>query len=426
MQKKTFKHLTLEDRVRIETLIKEGFSLRYIADRLDKSPSSISREIKNYSVTVSPKCCDCVFQNDCSNTHICGSSGCYKKCKFCSKAKKYCSDYVQAFCETRLAHPLKLCNTCCKKAYCHFERAYYYGDKAHQQSRDNLINPRSGFNLTLEELIQINDVVSPLVQRGQSVYHIHQTHKEILPVSESSLRRLIGDSELDARPIDLPEAVKRKERQKPRSSSNPPVSKAGHLYQDYLAFINLHDTLVVQMDCIEGCKSDSGAVLSLHFSAFHMQLYFMLERHDSASVTAMLDRIETSLGKDLFASAFPLILTDNGTEFSDISGMERSVFGGKRTTIYFCEPNRSDQKGQCENNHKLFRRIIPKGTSIERLMQTDMTLITNHINSYVRKSLFGKSPYSLAMAMLPEDFFFLLGLDQLPATEVMLTPELLN
>lgn len=152
----------------------------------------------------------------------------------------------------------------------------------------------------------------------------------------------------------------------------------------------------------------------------------MLERHDSASVTAMLDRIETSLGKDLFTSAFPLILTDNGTEFSDISGMERSVFGGKRTTIYFCEPNRSDQKGQCENNHKLFRRIIPKGTSIERLMQTDMTLITNHINSYVRKSLFGKSPYSLAMAILPEDFFFLLGLDQLPATEVMLTPELLN
>ena len=67
----------------------------------------------------------------------------------------------------------------------------------------------------------------------------------------------------------------------------------------------------------------------------------MLERHDSASVTAMLDRIETSLGKDLFASAFPLILTDNGTEFSDISGMERSVFGGKRTTIYFCEPNLS-------------------------------------------------------------------------------------
>lgn len=94
--------------------------------------------------------------------------------------------------------------------------------------------------------------------------------------------------------------------------------------------------------------------------------------------------------------------------------------------IFFCEPNRSDQKSQCENNHKLFRRIVPKGTSVDRFSQADMSLTTNHINSYIRKSLFGRCPYDLARAALPADFFILLGLEQLPAKEVVLTPELLK
>lgn len=242
-----------------------------------------------------------------------------------------------------------------------------------------------------------------------------------LPVSESSVRLLIHSCELDIRLIDLPEAVKRKPRRKPVPSSLSPVSKTGHMYQDYLSFIQSHDIPVVQMDCIEGCQSDSGAVLSLHFTAFHMQLYFQLEKHDSASVVAVLDRIEAS-----FAASFPLILTDNGREFSDIRGMERSVSGGKRNHIFFCEPNRSDQKAQCETNYKLFRRIVPKGTSVEDFMQADMTLVTNHINSYVRKALFGKCPYSLAKVILPDVFFTLLGLEQIPSDQVTLTPELLK
>lgn len=90
--------------------------------------------------------------------------------------------------------------------------------------------------------------------------------------------------------------------------------------------------------------------------------------------------------------------------------MERSYITGTRTKVFFCEPNRSDQKGACENNHKLFRYVIPKGTSIDELKQSDITLITNHINSYRRKSLFGSSPYELAMKYIPEEFFTSLGL----------------
>lgn len=426
MQKKTQKHFIEEERIRIETFLNEDFSLRYIADRLDKSPSTVSREVKKHTVTHIPKCCDCINSSNCTLHHVCGSSSCNKKCKTCNKAKKYCTDYSQAFCDTMLAHPLQLCNSCRKKSFCHFEQRLYCGKAAQQQYKDTLANSRNGFDLTAGELEKINSIVTPLVRRGQSVYHIVKTNQEVLPISESSVRRLINSCELDIRLIDLPEAVKRKPRRKNLPQSKPSVSKTGHLYQDYLVFVQNNDVPVVQMDCVEGLQTDKGAILSLHFVSLHMQLYFALEVHNSASVVEMLDRIEEALGKELFASCFPVILTDNGKEFSDINGMEKSIYGGTRTKIFFCEPNRSDQKSQCETNHKLLRRIIPKGTTIESFMQADMTLATNHINSYVRKSLFEKSPYDLATDILPNDFFILLGLEQIPAKEVLLTPDLLK
>ena len=39
------KHLTGAEHIKIETLVAQGFSIRSIADFLEKSPSIISREI---------------------------------------------------------------------------------------------------------------------------------------------------------------------------------------------------------------------------------------------------------------------------------------------------------------------------------------------------------------------------------------------
>ncbi len=57
--------------------------------------------------------------------------------------------------------------------------------------------------------------------------------------------------------------------------------------------------------------------------------------------------------------------------------MERSVFGGKRTRAFFCEANRSDQKAECETNHKLTRWVIPKRTSLQHLVREDTVLLSN-------------------------------------------------
>lgn len=421
-------HLTYDDRVRIEALLEEEVSLRYIAERLDKSPSTISREIKKHTKAIPHrKCCDCMYFKDCSVRNACRPDGsCPQKCKNCQKAKAYCPDYVQTFCGRLEDSPLHLCNSCHKRHLCHFEQHLYSAENAYSEYRDRLVNSRSGFDLTGGQLDSIDRIVSPLIKKGQSVYHIVQTNKNELAVSESSIRRLIKASELEVRDIDLKEAVRRRPRKRKKIHPDPSVLKTGHLYCDYLEYIKKHDVSVVQMDCVEGKPEDRRALLTLHFSMPHMQLAFLLEEHTSSQVAAALDTMEKKLGKGLFASCFPVILTDNGHEFWDISGMERSVYGGIRTKIFFCEPNRSDQKGQCENNHKLIRNVIPKGTSLDGFTQEDILLMMNHINSYKRKSLFGCCPYEIAKKMLPQDFFDLLGLKRIRGNQVMLSPALLK
>lgn len=419
-------HLTSDDRVRLETLLNEGASLRYIAECLDKSPSSISREIKKHTVIKPPRNCrDCMFYKDCTVRNACSGS-CQKHCRNCRKARNYCADFVQAFCDTLEAASPHLCNACHKKHNCSFEQHSYSASKAQEEYRDALVNSRNGFDLTGEQLQKIDRIVSPLVKKGQSVYHIVQANKEELGVSESSIRRLIKASELEARDIDLREAVRRKPRKKKKEQPDPPASKAGHLYEDYLEYIGSHDVSVVQMDCVEGKKEDRSVLLTLHFPMSHMQLAFLLGEHSSGSVVDALDSIEKELGAGLFSSCFPLILTDNGHEFADIEGMERSVYGGKRTKIFFCEPNRSDQKGSCENNHKLIRAIIPKGSTLDGFTQDDITLMMNHINSYKRKSLMGCCPKELADKMLPKDFFDKLGIERIRSNQVILNPSLLK
>ena len=290
-----------------------------------------------------------------------------------------------------------------------------------------LIGRRNGFDLTGEEIELINAQVSPLIKKGQSPYHIKQSLGESLIISESTLRRMINNNELDVRAIDLKEAVKRKPRRRRQMKQelNSP-SKAGHLYEDYLEYISENDCSIVEMDCVEGIKDDTCAILTLHLVSIHLQLYYIMPEHTSDCVVSTLDMLEEALGTDLFRNIFELILTDNGHEFWNIADMERSITSGTRTKIFFCEPNRSDQKGACENNHKLFRCVVPKGTSIDHLMQRDMVLITNHVNSYKRKSLYGQSPYELAARNLPEDFFVFLGLEIIPPEKVTLTPNLLK
>lgn len=40
-----------------------------------------------------------------------------------------------------------------------------------------------------------------------------------------------------------------------------------------------------------------------------------------------------------------------------------------------------DQKGSCDVNHEMIRRILPKGKTFDNLTQEDVNKIMSHINS---------------------------------------------
>ncbi len=419
--------LTYEERILIEDMLKRNQSLYSIAKRLNRTVSTISREIRNRREKILSTKNDCANIRDCTKKHMCGRTGCQQPCKRCHKCKLYCHDYVQKKCENVLNAPY-VCNGCSKRSYCPMERYEYKAKTAQNNYRELLVERRSGFDLTLGELEHINTLVSPRLKNGQSPYHIKQSLQDELSVSESTLRRMIASCELDARDIDLRNKVKRKQRRQRRmhNETHLSISKVGHLYKDYLAYIADNDCSVVEMDCVEGKQDEHATLLTLHFNDYKMQLAFIMNKHSAESVIAVLDMLEETLGVDLFRMMFPVILTDNGHEFADIQGLERSINGGQRTKVFFCEPNRSNEKGHCENNHRYMRYIIPKGTSLEPYSQRDISLMMNHVNSLKRKSLYGRSPYEVAMNVLPEDFFILLGLEQIPPEQVILQPHLLK
>ena len=347
----TSKRLTLADRHSIETLLCENRSIRYIAGYLNKSPSTISREIQKHSTSIKAKTNDCLIKSDCAKKNLCNSV-CHKACSKCNSCRNHCADYVPMVCNVRKEHPLELCNYCTKRGVCTRDKKLYLASKAHKQYKSTLKGMREGFDLTYEELCHINDLISPLIRKGQSPYHIKQTLGDSIPVSEATIRRLIDKGELDARNIDLRNKVKRKERKKHRTMHNEEISmsKIGHLYSDYLNYISDNEVSVVQMDCVEGIREEECVLLTLHFPAFHFQLAFKMRSHTSQCVVEVFDRLENTLGTELFSSLFGVILTDNGHEFSNLTAMETSINGGQRTKVFYCEPNRSDEKGSCENS----------------------------------------------------------------------------
>ena len=93
----------------------------------------------------------------------------------------------------------------------------------------------------------------------------------------------------------------------------------------------------------------------------------------------------------------PIILTDRGSEFGKPDNPETNKDGIIRTSIYYCDPMSSGQKGCLEEAHTLLRMILPKGTLFTDLTQWDVRRIVNHMNSYARKNLEGATPYQLAL-----------------------------
>ena len=215
--------------------------------------------------------------------------------------------------------------------------------------------------------------------------------------SEKEIYNLIDIGALEIKNIDLPRKVRY--RNKPKRTTYYKIDKKcldGRKYIDFLNYTKENpDINIVEMDSVEG-KKGGKVLLTIHFVNCNFMLAFIRDHNDSQSVINIFNEIEDKLNIGIFRKLFPIILTDNGSEFSNPTKIEfNNITSEKRTQIFYCEPGRSDQKGSCEVNHELIRRVLPQGTSFDNLSQNDLDLLMSHINSYKRKKLNDCSPLQL-------------------------------
>ena len=118
-----------------------------------------------------------------------------------------------------------------------------------------------------------------------------------------------------------------------------------------------------------------------------------------------------------------ILLTDNGSEFINPNKFTEL---SDNCHIFYCHPNRSNEKGSVENIHEFIRRVIPKGISLNVYNQEDINLICNNTNSLYRKSLDGKCAFDLVEKYIPLDKLELLGFKKIEDYNVNLTPQLLG
>lgn len=85
-------HLTLADCSYIEISLNQNKSIREIAKALERSPSTIAREIKRNATRKIAKHNDCKNKSECSMQHLC-SNDCNLYCNHCDRCHRYCDDY---------------------------------------------------------------------------------------------------------------------------------------------------------------------------------------------------------------------------------------------------------------------------------------------------------------------------------------------
>lgn len=140
-----------------------------------------------------------------------------------------------------------------------------------------------------------------------------------------------------------------------------------------------------EMDCV--CGKGKSVILVLTERKTRHEILHPMKSQSAENVVRFLNKLEKHYGKN-FKNIFKSITVDNGTEFSNAKGMEKSIFNGKRTDVYYCHPYSSWERGSNERMNREIRRKIPKGSDISQYSPADIKAVQDWVNNYPRE-IFG-------------------------------------
>ena len=411
----TNKHLTFEERCKIEEYINKGFRKYQIANELNKSQSTILREIRNNRVLKPRK----IFnENPFNCIHL-------KDCKVCTGKCRY---YETEKCNRRDKF-IGACNNCPDIKKCKLDQYFYKAKFAHEKYRETLVDARQGVNLNTSELFEIAHIICPLIDKGQSLYTILNNHPEI----KLSVKTLYNYIEMGLfkdwgiTNLSLKRKVKRKIRSKKLKKRNEPANYTGRKYEDYLQFKEENpDVPTTEMDTVYNNQAGP-YIQTFIFENTTLMIGILHTEKTADSMSKALDLIQDKLSNEEYQKIFSLLLTDRGTEFSKPIQFEVNIDTGEiRSKIFYCDAQMSSQKPHVENNHNFVREILPNGQSWTNLTQEKVNLVFSHINSTPRKSLGGKTPYEVFSFLYGENILKKLNIQKIAKDEVNTTPRLLK
>lgn len=433
-QRNKNKHLTYYERFRIQSMLKDGFTFKKIAEEIGCSQSTISKEIKKHRYqkkTTVPmsRINQCKHRFSCKKRDVCKKPKgmkCSKLCKNCYVCNKMCPDFEFEPCRIEERAPY-VCNGCKRKNDCYLDQYFYSAKTAEEEYEFLRSESRRGISLTRDELIALDELVSPLILKGQPVSHIMLVHENEIPIGIRTLYGYVEKGVIKARKIDLRRAVKYKTRKR-HIDTNPKISsikKAGKHYIDFLKMLEKKPhQRVVEMDTVCGKRGDQGHVIQTFlWRENNLMIAFKHSTKTMEEMVGTLNMIEECLGTEKFKELFPVILTDNGSEFADPDLFEINADGEIRTQLYYCDPRQSQQKGRLEKNHEYIRYVIPKGVPLDDYTQEEISLMINHINS-TKRTKYGCSPYEIAKETFGEDVLKKLGLEKINDDDICLNPSL--
>ena len=345
-----FKHLTRTDRLRIEKCLNEGYTYHQIADVLRVHISTVYREIERGSYT-----------------------------RLNGDTYEFYTAYSPDIAEERYRANLSAKGADLKIGNDH-EFAKYIGNKIKNEKR----SPAAA--------------MADIVLEGK----VFKTSVCVSTIYSYIAKGVFAD----ITDKDLPDKPKRHRKAKEnKKGSRPP---RGESIEKRPEIINSRDEFGHwEMDTVYSAAETSlRALLVLTERKTRKEIIILMPDRTAKSTVRALNRLERRFGAK-FRKIFKSITVDNGTEFSDLVGMEKSVlYNGTRTRFYYCHPYSSWERGSNENLNRMIRRCFPKGTSFASVTRKQVQRVEDWINNYPRKVLgylTAEILYNECVAALPKN-----------------------
>lgn len=345
-----------------------------------------------------------------------------------------CPEYqLQTSCDI-LSHSPWVCNVCKKRRYgCNRANRWIYDARlAHEKAARHRSDSRRGIDMERDRaevaLAQIKEGLS----RGLSPYELSVLYEDTIGIHRSTIYRWVeaGYGELTNLELERKVGFRVRKRIVAKRTSHS-------RWRSYAAFENLTEGMrdgATEMDSVIGRNKDTKVILTLYNRPSHFQFMLLLKEKSCSEVRRVLKALKNKCPKNIFASLFACVLTDNGEEFADETELGK-IFGEGPSPkasphLYYCDVRASQQKAGCEKNHSEMRQILQKGLFVfDDLDVWDLSVVMSHVNSTPRGALCGMSPIQMfyaAYGRQGQEFLEELGVEQLGRDEIVLKPEILD